>query len=66
MEAVYVINRLPYTVLDNKSPYELIYGKTPSSLHMRFIGYLCYATNIRKKDIFTKAIKSVLLGYVET
>ncbi|XP_075092467.1 uncharacterized protein LOC142172693 [Nicotiana tabacum] len=51
-------------ILENKSSYDIVYGKAPSLQHMRVIGCLWYATDVRKKDKFSlRAIKFVLLGY---
>lgn len=62
--ATYIINRMPLTVLGNKSPYELVYNRKPSLAHLRVIGCLAFATNLKKGDKFApKAKKSILLGY---
>lgn len=63
--ATYIINRIPLSVLRDKSPYELLYNKIPSLAHLRVIGCLAFATNLRKDDKFAaKAGKAALLGYV--
>lgn len=62
--AVYIINRIPSTVLHNKSPYEMLFHRVPTLDHMRIIGYLCYATRLPKQDKFgARAIKVVMMGY---
>lgn len=45
---VYVLNRIPSTILGDVSPFEKLYGKNPSLDHMRGTGYLCFATNLTK------------------
>lgn len=62
--AVYIINRVPSTVLHNKSLYEMLYHKQASLSHLQVIGCLCFATNLTTMGKFgPKAIRSVLLGY---
>lgn len=45
LASVYLINRLPSSVLRNKSPY-----KKPFLAHLRVIGYLCYAKLIQERN----------------
>ncbi|KAH0738218.1 hypothetical protein KY290_036923 [Solanum tuberosum] len=64
---VYVINRLPLSVLNGKSAFELLYRRPPSLQHMRIIGCLCFATVVPGGDKFgPKAIGEVLMGYSAT
>ncbi|XP_019238180.1 PREDICTED: uncharacterized protein LOC109218282 [Nicotiana attenuata] len=65
--AVYLINKLPTSILKGKSPYELLYGKPAKLDHLRVFGCLCYASNMPKGDTFTVIAKRVvLIGYSET
>ncbi|XP_019261720.1 PREDICTED: uncharacterized protein LOC109239589 [Nicotiana attenuata] len=65
LTATYIINRLPSRLLQNKSPYELLFGKTPSYSHLRTFGRLCFATvPIPQRDkLKPRVIPCVFLGY---
>ncbi|KAJ9566234.1 hypothetical protein OSB04_002200 [Centaurea solstitialis] len=40
--AVHLINRLPTTILDSKSPFEVIHGQPPNYSTLKSFGCLCY------------------------
>jgi len=62
--AVYLINRLRTPVLNGKSPFELLHGKTPVIEHLKVFGCLCFANVLPKGDKFSaRAKQGVLLGY---
>ncbi|XP_019251086.1 PREDICTED: uncharacterized protein LOC109230004 [Nicotiana attenuata] len=64
---VYIINRIPSTVLGNKSPFELFYGRQPALSHMRIIGCLSFVARLPRGDKFAaRSIRSVFLGYAST
>ena len=66
-DAVYVLNRVPFTTLNGVSPFEKLYNKPPSIDHLRVIGCLCFGTNLTKHEKFgPRALKSVLVGYETT
>ena len=62
--AAYILNRVPSTILKDKSPFEMLYGRAPSLSHLRVIGCLCYVTVMPRQDKFgARAVKCVFLGY---
>ncbi|GJW82025.1 putative RNA-directed DNA polymerase [Tanacetum coccineum] len=63
----YLINRLPSSVLNGKSPFELVYGFKPKLSHLRSFGYLCFSSILNSFDKFSpKSEKCVLIGYSAT
>ena len=52
LTAVHIINRLPSSLLKNKSPFELLYHRPPSLSHLRVFGCLSYATVVHPKHKF--------------
>lgn len=62
---VYIINRLPYSVVGS-SPYEKLYNHKPYIQHLKVIDCLCYAKNVTETDkLQSRVIASVLVGYFE-
>ncbi|XP_075473458.1 uncharacterized protein LOC142504488 [Primulina tabacum] len=62
--AVYLINRTPTPLLANKTPYEVIFKKAPTFDHIKVLGCLCYATNLRPSHKFdVRAVPYVFLGF---
>lgn len=65
--AVYIINRLPSSVLEGHTPYEALYNTRNHINHLNVFGCQCYATNLVKHDKFAeRANESVFMGYSET
>lgn len=50
MTVVYLINRLPSSLLNGKCPYELVHKMKPSLSHLRSFGCLCYSTILSNHD----------------
>ncbi|KAJ0733050.1 putative RNA-directed DNA polymerase [Helianthus annuus] len=64
LTAVYIINRIPSSVLVGKSPYEVVFGFKPTLSHLRNFGCLCFSTVLDETDKFAyHADKCVLIGY---
>lgn len=67
LAAAQLINRLPSTVLKNKSLYEVLYNKQPSMSHLRVLGCLCYSKVVQKVDKLKLRSKRVVhMGYSMT
>ncbi|KAG7554673.1 Reverse transcriptase RNA-dependent DNA polymerase [Arabidopsis suecica] len=65
LAATHLINRTPSSVLKNKTPYEVLFGKRPSYDMIKTFGCLCYAHyRSRDKDKFgPRSRKCVFVGY---
>ncbi|KAM0024788.1 putative RNA-directed DNA polymerase [Helianthus debilis subsp. tardiflorus] len=65
MTAAYIINRIPSKVLKNKTPYEVLLGKSPSYSHLRVFGCLAYYWNYdtRGDKFEPRGRPGVFLGY---
>ncbi|GJU80865.1 putative RNA-directed DNA polymerase [Tanacetum coccineum] len=67
LTATYLINRLPTSVLNGKSPYDLVHNKPPSLKHLRSFGCLPYATILNSHDKFgSRSEKCVLVRYLNS
>lgn len=63
----YLINRLPTSVLQGKTPYAMLYGKPANLGHLRVFGCQSFACNLPKRDKFApRARKAIFIGYSET
>lgn len=48
MTTCYLIKLLPYAILDDKAPYELLYETPPHYSHLSVFGCLLYATKLQE------------------
>lgn len=65
LAAAYLINRTPSSVLKGKTPYEVLYGTSPSYENLRVFGCLAFAHN-QKRDgdkFAARSRRCVFLGY---
>lgn len=65
LTACYLINRTPTKILNDKTPFELLFGRAPVLDQIRVFGCLCYAHNLNHHgDKFTsRSRRCVFLGY---
>lgn len=63
----YLINLTPSTVLKNKEPFELSFGRAPTYDHLWVFVCLRYATTLGSTDKFVaQSIPTIFLGYSTT
>nr|GMC55562.1 Retrovirus-related Pol polyprotein from transposon TNT 1-94 [Ipomoea batatas] len=65
LHAVYIINRLPSTALDNNIPYQILFGKVPQYQHLRVFGCLAFAMipSCQRSKLSPGARKCMFLGF---
>ena len=65
LTTIYLINRLPSKILNNKSPYELFFNKLLSYDHLRTFGCLCFISTLshNRNNFAPRAKKYVFLSY---
>ncbi|CAJ2678503.1 unnamed protein product [Trifolium pratense] len=65
LHATYIINRISTPVLQNKSPYEMLYQSFPNLHELKVFGSLAYAStlNINRSKLSPRGRKCVFLGY---
>lgn len=65
IHSVYLINRLPTPLLNNKSPYEILYTTLPDIHDLKVFGALCFASTLtaHRSKFDSRAKKCLFLGY---
>lgn len=65
MTSVYIINRLPTPVLNNKTPYEMLYEEPPSYEEMKVFGCLSFASNpaVSTDKFSQRGVPCAFIGY---
>ncbi|XP_075102843.1 uncharacterized protein LOC142177578 [Nicotiana tabacum] len=58
---IYLINMWPTPILQGKSPYEVLYNKTPVIDHLKVFGCLCFSSNLPNGDKFAKRARKLVL-----
>ncbi|KAK2459095.1 putative mitochondrial protein [Trifolium repens] len=63
--AVFLINRVTTSLLDNKSPHQLLYDSIPDISLYKVFGCLCFASTLdsHRSKLDSRARKCVFLGY---
>ncbi|KAL0434830.1 UNVERIFIED_CONTAM: putative mitochondrial protein [Sesamum radiatum] len=64
--AIHIINKLPSSKLNWKTPFELLYKAPPSYAYLKTFGCLRYATNVmpHKSKFDHRTFKCVFIGYM--
>jgi len=62
---VFLINRVPTPVLNNQSPYHVLYNTLPDINSFKVFGCLCYASTLQahRTKLQSRARKYIFLGY---
>ncbi|XP_074299664.1 uncharacterized protein LOC141630814 [Silene latifolia] len=65
LTAVFLINRTSSPLIDNKTPYECLYGLSPSYANLRVFGCLAFAhnQNARGDNFEKRGRKCIFVGY---
>jgi hypothetical protein len=63
LTATYLINRLPSSILNFKSPFEIIYNRKFNLNHLRVFGCACFVYNNKIDKLDFASIKTIFLGY---
>ncbi|KAK9062516.1 hypothetical protein SSX86_019703 [Deinandra increscens subsp. villosa] len=65
LTATYIINRLPSKIIQNKTPYEIVFGHKPDYEQMRVFGCLAYyrSTETEGDKFEARGRPGIFLGY---
>lgn len=63
---MHLINCIPFPLLNNRSPFQHIYNKPPTLLHLKCFGCLTFSStsHAHRSKFDPRARKSVFLGYM--
>ncbi|XP_010552807.1 PREDICTED: uncharacterized protein LOC104823078 [Tarenaya hassleriana] len=65
LTAGHLINRTPTKLMSERSPFDVLYGKSPAYHHLRTVGCLCYSHNkdTHGDKFASRSVRCVFVGY---
>jgi len=63
--ATHLINKIRINVLENHTPYDLLYKEQPDLQNLKVFGSLCFSSSLQwnRSKLDPKARKCIFLGY---